>query len=107
MTKEFRERGLIMNERLEEYDGTTAVVRTAHVSAEEVEYMRWKAERWMKIRHMPAALLHDPWFVVRHAPQMLTHTFRGCTLRSVLGLEDERRTFERYKAIRHRERQYV
>jgi len=107
MTKEFRERGLIMNERLEEYDGTTAVVRTAHVSAEEVEYMRWKAERWMKIRHMPAALLHDPWFVVRHAPQMLTHTFRGWTLRSVLGLEDERRTFERYKAIRHRERQYV
>ena len=27
MTEEFRERGLIMNERLEEYDGTTAVVR--------------------------------------------------------------------------------
>ena len=77
MTQEFRERGLIMNERLEEYDGTTAVVRTEHVAAEEVEYVRWKAERWMKIRHMPAALLHDPWFVVRHAPQMLAHTFRG------------------------------
>ena len=92
MTEEFRERGLIMNERLEEYDGTTAVVRTEHVAAEEVEYLRWKAERWMKIRHMPAALLHDPWFVVRHAPQMLAHTFRGCTLRSVLGLEDERQS---------------
>ncbi len=46
-----------MNERLEEYDGITAVVRTEHVSAEEVEYVRWKAERWMKIRHMPAVLL--------------------------------------------------
>ena len=30
MTKEFRERGLIVNERLEEYDGTTAVVRSEH-----------------------------------------------------------------------------
>jgi anaerobic magnesium-protoporphyrin IX monomethyl ester cyclase len=107
MTEQFRERGLIMNQRLEEYDGTTAVVRTEHIAAEEVEYLRWKAERWMKIRHMPAALVHDPWFVVRHAPQMLTHTFRGCTLRSVFGLEDERRAFERYKAIRHQERQYV
>jgi radical SAM superfamily enzyme YgiQ (UPF0313 family) len=29
MTEEFRERGLIINDRLEEYDGTTAVVRTA------------------------------------------------------------------------------
>jgi anaerobic magnesium-protoporphyrin IX monomethyl ester cyclase len=107
MTEEFRERGLIMNERLEEYDGTTAVVRTEHVAVEEVEYLRWKAERWMKIRHMPAALLHDPRFVVRHAPQMLAHTFRGCTLRSVLGFEDERRAFERYKAIREQERQYL
>src|SRR5712692_1814734 len=107
MTEEFRQRGLIMNERLEEYDGTTAVVRTEHVSAEEVEYVRWKAERWMKVRHMPSALFHDPWFVLRNAPQMLTHTFRGCTLRSVLGLEDQRRAFERYKAIRHQERELV
>jgi anaerobic magnesium-protoporphyrin IX monomethyl ester cyclase len=107
MTEQFRERGLIMNQRLEEYDGTTAVVRTERVAAEEVEYLRWKAERWMKIRHMPAALLHDPWFVVRNAPQMLTHTFRGSTLRSVLGLEDERKAFERYKAIRRQERQFV
>ena len=107
MTEGFRERGLIMNERLEEYDGTTAVVRTEHVSAEEVEYVRWKAERWMKVCHMPTALLHDPWFVVRHAAQMLTYTFRGCTVRSVLGLEDERRAFERYKTIRQQERQYM
>jgi hypothetical protein len=38
MTEQFRERGLIMNQQLEEYDGTTAVVRTEHVAAEEVEH---------------------------------------------------------------------
>jgi hypothetical protein len=27
-----------MNQQLEEYDGTTAVVRTEHVAAEEVEH---------------------------------------------------------------------
>jgi anaerobic magnesium-protoporphyrin IX monomethyl ester cyclase len=107
MAQDFRERGLITNERLEEYDGTTAVVRTAHLPAEEIEYVRWKAERWMKVRHMPVALRHDPWFVVRHAPQMLAHTFRGCTLRSLLGLEDEPKAFERYKAIRRQEREFV
>ncbi len=62
MTKEFREQGLIMNERLEEYDGTTAIVRTEHLPAEEVEFLRWKAERWMKVHHIPAALRHDPRF---------------------------------------------
>ena len=107
MTKDFRDQGLIMNERFEEYDGTTAVVRTKHVSAEETEYLRWKAERWMKIRHMPAAFRHDPWFILSHAPQMLAHTFRGSTLRSVLGLEPERETFGRYKAIREIEREYA
>jgi radical SAM superfamily enzyme YgiQ (UPF0313 family) len=107
MAQDFRERGLITNERMEEYDGTTAVVRTHHLPAEEIEYIRWKAERWMKVRHMPAAFRHDPWFVVCHAPQMLAHTFRGCTLGSVLGLEEERKAFERYKAIRRQEREFV
>jgi anaerobic magnesium-protoporphyrin IX monomethyl ester cyclase len=107
MTKDFQERGLITNEHLEEYDGTTAVVRTQHMEAEEVEFLRWKAERWMKVRHMPAAFRHDPWFVLSHAPQMMAHTFRGSTLRSVLGREDKRKTFQRYKAIRRQEREYV
>jgi hypothetical protein len=107
MTQEFRDRRLIMNERLEEYDGTTAVVRSEHLPAEEIEYIRWKAERWMKVRHMPAALRHDPWFVMRHATEMLAHTFRGCTLRSAMGLEDEREAFVRYKAIHCQERDYV
>ena len=107
MAEQFRKRGLIVNERLEEYDGTTAVVRTQHLPAEEIEYLRWKAERGMKVRHLPAALRHDPWFVLRHAPEMLAHTYRGSTLRSVLGLEDNRKAFERYKAIRRQERVYV
>jgi radical SAM superfamily enzyme YgiQ (UPF0313 family) len=107
MTADFRQRGLITNERLEEYDGTTAVVRSEHLPAEEIEYLRWKAERWMKVRHMPTAFFHDPWFVVHHAPEMLAHTFRGCTLASVLGLGDDRKDFQRYRAIRHDERAYV
>jgi anaerobic magnesium-protoporphyrin IX monomethyl ester cyclase len=107
MTKDFQDRGLISNDRLEEYDGTTAVVRTHHMDAEEVEFMRWKAERRMKVRHMPTAFCHDPWFVLSHAPQMMAHTFRGSTLRSVLGLEEEKSAFRRYKAIRRQEREYV
>lgn len=107
MTKVFREQGLIQIERLEEYDGTTAVVRTEHLPAEEVEFMRWTAERGMKTRHMPAVFRHDPWFVLTHAPKMLAHTFRGSSIRSALGLESERRAFERYKAIRRAEREYV
>jgi radical SAM superfamily enzyme YgiQ (UPF0313 family) len=107
MSKDFRQRGLITIERVEEYDGTTAVVCTEHMPAEEVEYIRWKAERWMKLRHLPAVFRHDPWFVMRHAPQMMAHTFRGSTLRSVLGLENSRKVFRRYKAIRREERSYV
>ncbi len=107
MTELFRQHDLITNERLEEYDGTTAVVRTEHLPADEIEYMRWKAERWMKLRHMPAALRHDPWFVITHARQMFAHTFRGSTLKSMLGLEDDRKAFERYKAIRGEERAYL
>ncbi|HKU25640.1 MAG TPA: radical SAM protein [Candidatus Sulfotelmatobacter sp.] len=107
MTKEFREQGLIENERLEEYDGTTAVVRTEYLPAEEVEFLRWKAERFMKTKHIPAVLRHDPWFVVKNARKMLAHTFRGSSLRSLLNLEGERKVFERYKAIRSAEREYV
>jgi len=107
MTKDFRDQGLIENERFEEYDGTTAVVRTRHLSADEVEFLRWKAERWMKTRHIPAVLRHDPWFVLKNGGKMLAHTFRGSSIRSTLKLEDERKAFERYKAIRSAEREYV
>src|SRR5262249_35736677 len=107
MAKDFIERNLIVNDRLEEYDGTTAVVRTEHMPAEEVEFLRWKAERWIKSRHMPFAFLHDPLFMLTNWPRMLGHTFRGSTIKSLIGFEDERRAFERYRAIRHLERQYV
>jgi len=107
MAKDFIERNLVINDRLEEYDGTTAVVRTEHMSADEVEFLRWKAERWMKSRHMPFAFLHDPLFMVTNWPRMLGHTFRGSTIKSLIGLEDEHRAFERYRAIRNLERQYV
>jgi anaerobic magnesium-protoporphyrin IX monomethyl ester cyclase len=107
MAKDFRERGLIVSEQPEEYDGTTAVVKSEHLEAEEIEFLRWRAERWIKLRHFPAVLAHDPLFVLRHAPAMLAHTFRGSTLRSALGLEDERAVFRRYQAIRRAEREYL
>jgi anaerobic magnesium-protoporphyrin IX monomethyl ester cyclase len=107
MTADFRRRNLIVSDRLEEYDGTTAVVRTAYLDCEEIEFMRWRAERWMKVRHMPAALRAYPGFVLRNAPRMLAHTFRGTTWRSALGLESAREAFRRYKAHRQREREYL
>jgi len=82
-------------------------VRTEHVAAGEIEFVRWKAERWMKLRHMPKAFLHDPWFITRNGPQMFAHTFRGSTIRSILGLEDKRKTFARYQSIRRKERDYL
>ncbi|PYV43972.1 MAG: B12-binding domain-containing radical SAM protein [Acidobacteria bacterium] len=99
MTKDFRDRGLIINENLDEYDGTTAVVRSKYLSANDMEFMRWRAERWMKTRHMPAALFHSP--------QMFAHTFRGSSFKSFLGFEDERLAFERYREIRKAERAYL
>jgi anaerobic magnesium-protoporphyrin IX monomethyl ester cyclase len=107
MTRDFRARGLIVSDDVAEYDGTTAVVRTAHLEADEVEFMRWRAERWMKLRHLPVALAHDPLFVMRNGPRMLRHTFRGTSLRTWMGLEDERTAFRRYRAIRRREREFL
>jgi anaerobic magnesium-protoporphyrin IX monomethyl ester cyclase len=61
----------------------------------------------MKVRHLPAALRHYPGFVLRHAPQMMAHTFRGITWRSLLGLESARDVFRRYQEIRRQERKYL
>jgi radical SAM superfamily enzyme YgiQ (UPF0313 family) len=107
MTREFVARGLVVNRRVEEYDGTTAVTRSTHLAAEEIEFMRWKAERWMKLRHFPTALFHDPGYVLRHGRQMMAHTFRGSTWRSLVGLESARTVFGRYRTLRAREREYV
>jgi radical SAM superfamily enzyme YgiQ (UPF0313 family) len=104
MTREFRERELIVDEDVSHYDGTTAVVRTEHLSADEIEFLRWRAERWMKVRHMPAALAHSPWFVMKHAVGMLTHTFAGTSVRSLVGLESQRAVFARFRDQRRRAR---
>ena len=107
MTQQFREQNLIVDEDMSHYDGTTAVVRTKHVPATEIEFLRWRAERWMKLRHLPAAFLHSPSFVLRHWPAMMAHTFTGTSFRSMFGLERQRIVFERYQKARRRERAYV
>ena len=107
MTREFRERGLIVDEDVSHYDGTTAVVRTSHLSADEIEFLRWRAERWMKVKHMPAAFAQSPWFVLRNSARMLAHTFAGTSLKSILGLESEAVVFDRFRERRRRERNYV
>jgi radical SAM superfamily enzyme YgiQ (UPF0313 family) len=104
MTSDFRERRLIADEDVSHYDGTTAVVRTEHLECADIEFLRWRAERWMKLRHLPAALRHSPGFILRNWPWMLAHTFAGTRPRSLVGLEDERAVFERYRAQRRRER---
>jgi len=107
MTREFLDRDLIVNRRVDEYDGTTAVTRSAHLDADEIEFMRWRAERWMKVRHMATAFWHDPGFVLRNGRRMFAHTFRGSTWRSAMGLESGRAAFSRYHAIRRGERGYL
>ena len=107
MTKDFRERNLIVNDRVEEYDGTTAVVRSESLGADDIEFLRWRAERWMKLRHFWPVFIHSPGFVLRHGAAMVAHTFRGSSWRSMLGLEDARAVFARYKAIRRAERDYL
>jgi radical SAM superfamily enzyme YgiQ (UPF0313 family) len=107
MSQDLRARGLVSHDRVEEYDGTTAVVANETMDAEEMEFQRWRAERWMKVRHMPRALRDNPAFVLRHARGMFAHTFRGCTARTWLGLEDSKAAFKRYRKIRERERQYL
>src|SRR5213592_4544243 len=73
MTADLRKQDLIVNDRVEQYDGTTAVVRTRDVAPLEMEFMRWRAERWMKLRHFPVAFLHNPSFILRNGRGMLKH----------------------------------
>ena len=107
MTSDFRERQLIVSDDVDEYDGTTAVVRSDHLDAAEIEFMRWRAERWMKLRHFWPVAAHSPMFVLQHAHQMLAHTFRGTSWRSIIGLESAREVFTRYKQLRAAEREYL
>ena len=74
------------------------------MAAGEIEFMRWRAERWIKMKHFPNAALHSPAFVVRHGREMLRHTFAGCSWRSFFSAEGEREAFVRFKAVRAAER---
>ena len=58
----------------------------------------------MKLGHFPVALGHSPRFVMRHGLAMLRETFRGSSVRSWLGLEDDRVVFDRYRKLRRAER---
>jgi anaerobic magnesium-protoporphyrin IX monomethyl ester cyclase len=107
MTQDFQKRGLIIDNRPEDYDGTTAVVQTEHLTVEEIEFLRWRAERWMKLRHLPSVFIHNPLFLLCHGAKILAHMFRGVTLKTLFGLENERKAFERYRAIRQAERIYA
>jgi anaerobic magnesium-protoporphyrin IX monomethyl ester cyclase len=107
MTTDFVNKGLIVNDDVNEYDGTTAVVRSEHLPAEEIEFLRWRAERWMKLAHVWPTFRHNPLFVLRHGREMVAHTFRGSSLRSAMGLESERSVFERYRQLRRAERDYL
>jgi radical SAM superfamily enzyme YgiQ (UPF0313 family) len=105
MTQAFRDRNLIVDEDVSHYDGTTAVVRTEHLNSIEVEYLRWRDERWMKLRHFPHALAHSPRWVLANARHMMAHTFAGSSWRSMLGLENDRAVFARFRQRRQDERQ--
>jgi radical SAM superfamily enzyme YgiQ (UPF0313 family) len=107
MTRAFRDRGLIVDDDVSHYDGTTAVVRTERLEASEVEFLRWRAERWMKVRHLPVAFRRSPWFVLRNGFKMLAHTFTGTSVRSILGAEDQHTVFERYRQHRSRGREAI
>jgi radical SAM superfamily enzyme YgiQ (UPF0313 family) len=107
MTKDFRDRNLIVDEDVAHYDGTTAVVRSETMSADDIEFMRWQAERWIKLRHFPSAALRNPGFVFRHGREMLGHTFAGCTWRSFVSKRSEREAFRRFKETRAHERQQL
>src|SRR5438105_955438 len=41
MTQEFRARGLIVDDDVSHYDGTTAVVRTEQLGTSDIEFLRW------------------------------------------------------------------
>ena len=107
LSRDLQARGLIAHTRVEEYDGTTAVVTNPEMDPEEMEFRRWRVERWIKFRHMPKALRANPRWVIRNAPEMFNHTFRGCSWKTFLGLESSRVAHQRYREIRAKERNYL
>ena len=108
MTRDFRERDLIVSDDVDEYDGTTAVVRSEHLDAPEIEFMRWRAERWMKLRHFWPVLLHSPWFVLRHGHEMLgAHVSRRLVAIAARAREPSTTCSRATREFRRMERRYL
>ncbi len=61
----------------------------------------------IKAKRYWAPFKHDSLFVVRLVKNALTFNFRGSTLKTFLGLEDEEQAFKRYRGLRAIERTYI
>jgi anaerobic magnesium-protoporphyrin IX monomethyl ester cyclase len=107
MTVDLHQRGLIKEYDVSKYDGTTSVVACENLSGREIEFLRWKSELKMKLRHCSTIIAHDPLFVLRNSLRSFRFHFRGWSISTFLGLESKRKAFERYCAIRERERVYL
>ena len=106
MTKDFREKSLIVNEEVDEYDGTTAVVRTEHLSRR--RHRIHAVEGGAVDEGAPPAgdagarsRLRREELPPHAASQLPRDDFR-----TWLGLESQRDAFRRYKAIRRAEREF-
>ena len=60
----------------------------------------------MKLKLFPRAIRENTLFCLKHGKDMISHTFRG-SWRSLVGLESERRAFERYRSLRAAEREHL
>ena len=72
MTKDFRTEG--SSSSTSGSRNTTAPPRSSGpniFAADEVEFLRWRAEHWVELHHIPAAFAHSPLFLLRNAPKML------------------------------------
>jgi radical SAM superfamily enzyme YgiQ (UPF0313 family) len=107
MAADLHQRGLIKEYDVSKYDGTTSVVACENLSGREIEFLRWKSELKMKLRHCPVMIAHDPLFMLRTSLRSFRFHFRGWSIWTFLGLENKWRAFERYCAIRERERAYL
>ena len=80
MVEQFREHGLIVNERLEEYNGTAAVSHQ-YLPAEDIEFLHRKSGALDEGSSGAGSSSTTLGFALRHTAEMLADTRRSCTLR--------------------------
>ena len=107
MTRDFRDRSLIVDEDVAHYDGTTAVVRTracAGARSRVPAVARGAVDEGAALsrRHSCTARVSSSGTVSRCSP-----TFTGSRLRSMLGSRERVAVFERFRASRRREREHL